>query len=162
MRTFTIEDIRSWHPCYDPRKYLGEDWSGTALDILAVKDCEIADRLWVVLREEVLNANTLSRIACRFVRETPLGDGRTVWDLLTDERSRRGVEAREEYLRGEIDDKAMAADRAAARDAAWADRAAAWFAAGDAWFAASAAARDAASAAQLQIAKEEIERDQHA
>jgi len=42
------------------------------------------------------------RLAVRFARDTPLGDGRTVWDLLTDERSRQGVEVAEAWLRGEI------------------------------------------------------------
>ena len=37
---FTIDDIRSWKPCYDPARFLPEGWSGTALDILAVEDVQ--------------------------------------------------------------------------------------------------------------------------
>jgi hypothetical protein len=28
MKTFTINDIRNWGPCYDPNRYLPEDWQG--------------------------------------------------------------------------------------------------------------------------------------
>jgi len=150
MKTITLADVRSWRPCYDPAKWLpqGEtDWSGTALDILDRKQVPAADRLWAVLRREVLDDATLRLCACAIVRETPLGDGRRVWDLLTDDRSRRVVEVVEQYARGEASDAELAAAGAAARAAA---RAAAGAAAWDAWAAgdaAWAAARAAARAA---------------
>ena len=50
MRQLTIKDIRDLNPCYDPIRFLSEDWTGTVLDILNIKECEIADRLWVGLR----------------------------------------------------------------------------------------------------------------
>ena len=153
MRTITIEDIRSWNPCYDPSEYLPEGWSGTALDILAVEDAPAEDLLWCVLREGVLDPINLRLAACAFVRRTPLADGRTVWDLLTDERSRNAVDIAERYARGAATDEELAAARAAtgaaARAAAGAAaRAAAWAAARDAaWDAATDAATDAAWAA---------------
>lgn len=52
MKTFTIQDIESWGSCYSPTKYLPEDWQGTALDILNVKQCPFKDRLWVIMRTE--------------------------------------------------------------------------------------------------------------
>ena len=33
LKQITIDDIRSFEPCYDPARYLPEDWTGTALDI---------------------------------------------------------------------------------------------------------------------------------
>ena len=45
--THTINDIRNLEPCYDPAKYLPEDWTGAALDILNVDDCPAQDRLFV-------------------------------------------------------------------------------------------------------------------
>jgi hypothetical protein len=30
LRYFSIADVRSWKPCYDPAKYIPEDWRGTA------------------------------------------------------------------------------------------------------------------------------------
>lgn len=52
LATFTIEDIRSWGPCYDPGRFLPEGWQGTAVDILRVTECPIDDRMWVICREE--------------------------------------------------------------------------------------------------------------
>ena len=67
--------------------------------------------------------------ACWCVRNTPLADGRTVWDLLTDERSRTAVEVAERFARGEATSEEWDAARAAAWDAVWD---AAWAAARDA------------------------------
>jgi hypothetical protein len=53
-------------------------------------------------------------LACRFVRETPIGDGRTVWHLLTDERSRNAVIVAEKYANGEASQKELAAASATA------------------------------------------------
>ena len=76
LQRFTIEDIRSYVPCYDPVTgingdgeeiypggFLPEDWTGTALDILAVDECPDADRLWVVLREGWMPEATLQAFA---------------------------------------------------------------------------------------------------
>jgi hypothetical protein len=43
-----IQDIRNIKPCYDPSRYLPEDWEGTVLDILRVEECPAQDRLWVI------------------------------------------------------------------------------------------------------------------
>ncbi len=48
MKKMTIENIREYNPCYDPGRFLPEDWQGTALDILQVTSCPPKDRLWVV------------------------------------------------------------------------------------------------------------------
>lgn len=82
----------------------------------------------------------LHRFVCWCVRNTPLSDGRTVWDLLTDERNRRAVETKERWIDGKATDGELAAARDAAWDAAW--DAAAWDAAR------AAAAWDAARDAQ--------------
>ena len=109
------------------------------------------------------------KVRCHIVRNTPLTDGRTVWDLLTDPRSRARVELEERWANGEdVSD----AERSAAWDAAWdaaldvawdAARAAARAAARDAardaaraaaWDAAWAAARDAALDAAWDAARQ--------
>ncbi len=100
--------------------------------------------LWTATRPGVFPDSALRKLVCRFVRETPLHDGRTVWDLLTDERSRRVVEVAELYADG----KATAQELDAARAAAYAAADDAYAAAADAARVAyAAAARDAARAA---------------
>lgn len=107
-----------------------------------------------LLREyETWNEKTARLFACWCVRNTPLADGRTVWDLLEDERSKKAVEVAEKYAQGEATDEELKAALAAvlavawsaARDAALATSlAVAWSAAREAaWAAAWAAAMDA-------------------
>ena len=164
MNTITINDIRGFGPCYDPSRYLPEDWTGTALDVLGVLDCPAADRIWVV--RGMMSNNDRRRAACAFVRRTPVGGGKTVWDLLADERSRKAVEVAERFANGSATerelDEAWDAAWDAARDArdAWdAARDAARAVAGDvaglaAWAAAGDAARDAALDAQIEHLRE--------
>jgi len=122
MKTFTIADIRSWDPCYDPARYLPEDWEGTVLDILRNDEIPAEDRLWVVLREELIDAKTLRLFAVWCARQ--------VEHLMTDPRSTAALDVAERFAHGKATqeevDAAWAAARAAARAAAWA---AAWDAA---------------------------------
>ena len=146
MKLYTIKDIRALKPCYDPveRGLCAEDWTGTAVDVLRAENVPAEDRIWLV--SHWLDDRTNRLWACWCVRNTPLADGRVVWDLLTDERSRIVVEVTERYANGD----ATQAELAAARDAAGAAaRAAAWAAA---WDAAGAAARAAAGAAAWDAA----------
>ena len=137
--------------CSDGRK-----WAlGISDDLAVVWDAMISGHrldwlLWTATRPGVFSDRTLRLLACRFVRETPLADGRKVWDLLTDQRSLAAVEAAERHARGEATDAELAAAWAAARDAA---RDAAW-PADAAWAAAwgADAARDAAWAAAAAAA----------
>ena len=127
MKTFTIADIRSWSPCYDPNRYLPEDWSGTALDILKHSDIPAQDKFWVVCRESLIDDKTLRLFAVWCARQ--------VEHLLTDERSKNAINVAEKYANGDATNEDLTAAWAAARAAARA--------------AASDAAWDAASAAQV-------------
>jgi len=100
--------------------------------------------LWMANAERELRL-----FACWCVRNTPLHDGRKVWDLLTDKRSRAAVEVAERYADGLATDDELAAAGAAARAALRAaDRDALRDADRDAFRAAAwAADRDAAGAA---------------
>ena len=139
--------------------------------------CRRSDWMLSLLREIGFdNPRILRLYACACVRRTPIGDGRTVWDLLTDERSKNAVLVAENFANGLATEEELAAARTAAvaarsaraaaraagdvgaaaraaRAAAELTRDAAWIAAGDeeaadreAWDA-SCAARDAAGAA---------------
>ena len=89
--------------------------------------------LWAINALDISDPKKNQLFACACVRETPLPDGRKVWDLLTDERSRRAVEVGELFANGQATEAARSAARSAALSA--------WL---SAW---SAAARSAAAGA---------------
>ena len=106
----TIEDIRALNPCYDPARFLPEDWTGTALDILRVESCPPEDRLWVVLNEGWIDDRTMRLFAVWCAREAlKLIDN-------PDPRSVAAVNVAERFANGE----STAEELAAARAAAWA------------------------------------------
>jgi hypothetical protein len=125
----------------------GRDRPITIPQILDI--CGIDDALWAlsaVHEDCAAEADRIARqMACAAVRRTPIGDGRTVWDLLADERSQNVVEVAERYAAGKATDKELADARADAWDASAAS-AAANAAAGAARAAASTAASVAADA----------------
>ena len=120
-------------------------------DVIVVRECRLLKKY------ENWNERTARLFACWCVREMPLADDRKVWNLLTDERSRRAVEVAEKYANGEATAKELEAARVAANDVLWiwsfenmyaASRAAAHVAEKEAWAAASTAAYSAACAAE--------------
>ena len=106
--------------------------------------------LWVISRDDVLTPQERVAFAVRCIRETPIGNGKTVFDLLTDQRSINAILVCEAFVKGDAtyeDVKIAAAD--AARAAAYAVDAAddtADDAAADAAYAAAYAADAAADA----------------
>lgn len=156
MKTITYEDFVSFNPCWltdgETRikhaaqlaryRAMRDKWS--ALDILRLDEVDAEDRLWLVLREELIDAPILHEFACRCAERALSRIDKQ------DERSVAAIEAKRKWLRGEISDDAMGAAMAAARPAArYAARYAAWPAARveeryAAWYAAWYAARDAA------------------
>ena len=175
MKTITYEDFVSFKPCWltdeeerDERaeqlagyRAMRDEWS--ALDILRLDEVDAEDRLWLVLREELIDAPILHEFACRCAERALSRIDKP------DERSVAAIEAKRKWLRGELSDSDLYAVRSAARaakravplDAAWAaawsaawsaERAAAWYAAWDAaWDAAMYAAR--AAEREWQIAE---------
>jgi len=123
----TADFIREHHACRE-----GAKWAlSIGKDMFAVWDAMIEQNkhewlLWTATRPGVFSDSVMRKLACRFVRETPIGAG-TVWDLLEDERSRKAVEMAERYADGNATDAELfaaytdacaAADTA--NDAAWA------------------------------------------
>jgi hypothetical protein len=138
MKQITLQEIRELNPCYDPAKFLPEDWTGTVVDILNVEDCPAEDRIWVVLREEFIDAKTLRLFAVWCAREAL---------KLVENPDVRSIEAcnvAERYANGEATDEELSA--------AWDAASAAWDAASDTWAARAAWAAWAASAARAASA----------
>ena len=141
MKTITYEDFVSFKPCWltdgetrikhaaQLARYcaMRDEWS--AIDILRLDEVDAEDRLWLVLREELIDAPILHEFSCRCT------DRAIARIEMTDSRSVAAIEAKRKWLRGELSDsdlsEARSAARAAALDAAWdaawdAARAAAW------------------------------------
>jgi len=104
-KTITINDIRTWNPCYDPSKFLAEEWSGTALDILNKSEIPASDRIWVVCRRELLSDKLLRLFAVWCARQV----------TQPDERSINAINVAEAYAKGLAD----FAELSDAKDSAW-------------------------------------------
>ena len=74
--------------------------------------------LWLLEAVAYPDDRKLRLLACRVVRETRVDDTRTVWDLLTDDRSRKAVEVAEQYTVGEATKDELEAAESEASDAA--------------------------------------------
>ena len=183
LPTINCDIFKKAEACFDPATVLGEDWNGTALDILDHPQIPSKNKIWAVCSKGALPESVQRLMAVAFVRETPLHDGRNVVDLSTDERSLKALEVAELHALGRATEGELDAARDAAKDAgatwaagaAWAATiaaawnaawnaagaatiAAAWNATGAAawnaaWNATGAAARDAARDAQVEIAR---------
>jgi hypothetical protein len=105
-------------PCDEAIEWLAENGITELAD--AWDRCHRADwMLWLCGTLFLLSDRERRLIACRCVRETPIIDGRKVWDLLTDKRSRHAVEIAERYVAGDATDEELSAAAWAASNAAW-------------------------------------------
>jgi len=125
----TVPMVRGWGPCYDPTKIVPKDWRGTALDVLDLP-ISAKDKLWVVLREDVLPKAILNEVARWYALQVA-----DLWDA--PDVVRQYLETGDESLRdavlstprgvawNEARDAARDAARGAVReavfDAAWGD-----------------------------------------
>jgi hypothetical protein len=109
LPTFTITDVRSWSPCYPPERYLAEGVTYTALDILTDARIPDADKLWCVLRPEVLDDKTLRLFAVWCARQ--------IQHLMTDPRSITALDVAERFANCEATKDELDAAGAAAGDA---------------------------------------------
>jgi hypothetical protein len=178
----TYDKILSFDPCHSPEKCL-EMMKGvkeySLMDFLNLDTVTAKDKLWVVLREDFIDAATLHEFACRCAESVlPLFEK----EFPNDKRPHNAIAAKRKWLKGEITDGELAAASDAASDtvravaraveraaraemtATWATwtawavaRASSRASASDAsWTASATAAAWGASAAQLEILKELI------
>ena len=160
MKTVTYDEFLTWNPCWmqtpEGRRKLRyyaqkrERWS--ALNILALNRVSAEDRLWAVLREELIDAPILHEFACRCVEMAlaliPNPDPRSV----------AAIEAKRKWMRGEITDEELAAARDAATEVTARDAAARYNAAwAAAWVTEWAAEWAATRKNQVKILKQLLE-----
>ena len=166
MSTVTVDEVMSWEPCKEyPRERVTALFADretiTALDVLEM-DIPAEDRLWAVLREEMVPAPILHEFACRCAEAALMQERKAGRE--PDPRSWAAIEAKRKWMRGEIDDNELRAARdtawdaaqdvAGAWDTAWV---AAWFDAGDAaWFAACVTTQEAARNEQCVMLRDII------
>ena len=153
LRGVTVTDILSWRPCCEYteryiRKLFAKRKKLNAADILKLR-IPFEDRLWVICREGMVPDDIFHLWAC-WCAERALKRERKA-GREPDKRSWAVIEAKRQWMRGEISDEDLAVARDAASDASIAARAAS-IAARAASIAASTAARDAASTAAWDAA----------
>jgi hypothetical protein len=104
----TKDFLKKHSACADGAKW-ALSISGDMVDVweTLIKEEKHDWLLWTATRPGVFSDSVLRKLACRFVRETPLTGGRVVWDLLTDERSCRAVEVAEAYIDGKATDEEL-------------------------------------------------------
>lgn len=134
----TREKLRRWGACYtDPRiAALVPEAGLTPLDVAALDNIPVEDRLWVLLREELVTARELRLLACDWAEAMCVRAG---WD---DARSIAAIAVARRFAVGE----ATEAELAAARSEALAARSVAWSTSKSAWSPRGAAAEAAAAA----------------
>ena len=152
MKTVTLEQFIDFGPCWlyeeGGKERLHkiakakQDWS--ALDILALDTVSVEDRLWAVLREELIDAPVLHKFARRCADEALAVAARVAADATTTATAAAHTAAHAAHAAAHA---AHAADAAYAAHAAAYARAAARAAAYAAAHAAYAAAKTAARAA---------------
>ena len=102
------EDLLVWlNAAIYEAEYKGELLTGK--DKIVVRKCRLLRKC------EGWTEENARLFACWCVRHTPLADGRTTWDLLTDKRSRVAIETAERYAKGEVTKRDLNAAGAAAR-----------------------------------------------
>lgn len=131
LKYFGYEDIKAKNPCYDPVKYIPTTWRGTAVDILKMENIEFLDRLWCVLRDDLISERVMRLFAVWSYRQTlefvPNQDPRSV----------ACADAAEQFALGNITTEQLSEAGTKAEAAVWsgvgrAAREAAWSAVGTA------------------------------
>ncbi len=111
-----------YHLCYekDLISWLGESiYEAEYLgEIIEDGNKVVVRRARLTRKYDSWNERTARLFICWCVRNTPLTDGRTVWNLLKDERSKKAVKIGERYAIGKATKKELATARTAAKVAA--------------------------------------------
>ena len=116
MMSYTIDDVMSWKPCYSREQMSG--WfrarSCMTVDDLMALDISDDDKLWCLLRPEVVPERKLHELACDYAERALERERKAGRE--PDERSWAAIETTRRWLRGEATDQELAA----AGTSAWA------------------------------------------
>ena len=110
MKKLTYETINSFKPCYEPSKYLPLNWEGSSVDLLRMEKIPAKDRLWVVVRHELLTYMQLKLYGLKVAQDCASNT--------TDARVNDCLKVVEKYLNGDATLKELQEARSAARSAA--------------------------------------------
>ena len=153
-KQLTVDDIVKWVMCREwsrekVQEKFGKRKTVTPLQLAKAKGVSAEDKLWILLRPEIIPEKKLHLLACDFVEDVlPIFEK----ECPDDKRPHRAIEAKRKWLRGKISDKQLAEAEDAAWDASWDATWAADATIRDAaWTAAKAAASAAASAADEAV-----------
>jgi hypothetical protein len=111
LKYFDIENVKSWKPCYDPIKHLQPGIRYNAVKILEREDIPAQDRLWVVLRTDLVSEKCMRLFAVWCARQVVKPDA--------DPRTLNALEIAEKYANGEATDSELSAAYSAANSAAY-------------------------------------------
>lgn len=111
LRYFGVDDLRRWKSSYDPSHYFPGDWRGTAVDLLNDARLPPEERLWFVLRTELLSKLSLRLFAVWCAKRVQLLAGHPLGELT--------VSVAERYANGQASYQELVAVRDAAVDAQW-------------------------------------------
>jgi uncharacterized membrane protein YccC len=132
--TTTKKLLRKYQACKTRYKYLCEKLGGTkdndVIPLTKILELNgVNDALWalraVPLKQQKERNKQARLFACAVVCGTPISNNQTIWDLLTDERSRNAIEASARFAHGKATQKELTAAVHAADAAAHAADAAA-------------------------------------
>ena len=145
MKTLSYANIVQFRPCYDPIKHIPENYSGTLAEILSLKQVPAKDRLWLIIRAELLSDKQIHTFALFCARQCEVNS--------TDPRVKECNDTVEAFLKGEGTKEQLSAAESAAKSANSAAWSAAKSAAKYAESAAGSAAKSAAGSAAASAAK---------
>ena len=120
MKTITVDDIMSWDPCDLYDLAVIEEFIGFGKTPLEILDLDIPgeDRLWVVLREEIIPARELHLLACDFAEVALMRDREA--GLEPHEASWEAIRIKRLWVDGlATDQDARNCARKSARNVAW-------------------------------------------
>ena len=116
LTAITVKMIMQWNSCEDyseerVRQLFGDRESVSLLEVCNAEHIPVVDRLWLLLREEIIPAPVLHEFACWCAeRALPAWEKRCPGD----NRPRLAIEAKRAWLRGGETDEELAAARSAA------------------------------------------------